>query len=58
MLLNDGEYNWTRCLKPETVKLMRTNVLDMKTSVHVEFMGEDPGIEFGLDFTVVMDQEK
>lgn len=58
MLLNGGEFNGTRYLKPETVKLMQTNVLDMKSGVHVEFMGGGPGIGFGLDFAVVVDREK
>lgn len=59
MVLNGGELNGTRYLKPETVQLMRTNVLALKDKgVHVEFMGGGPGIGFGLDFAVVVDREK
>jgi len=48
MMLNGGEFNGKRILKPETVKLMRTNVLADGISV---ILG--PGTGFGLDFAVI-----
>jgi CubicO group peptidase (beta-lactamase class C family) len=58
MVLNGGEFNGTRYLKPETIKLMQTNVLDMDKGVYVDFMGGGPGVGFGLDFAVVVDPAK
>lgn len=58
MVLNGGEFDGKRYLKPETVKLMQTNVLDTTKEVHVEFMGGGPGVGFGLDFAVVVDPAK
>jgi CubicO group peptidase (beta-lactamase class C family) len=48
MLLNGGEFRGKRILKPETVKLMRTNVLADGIPV---ILG--PGTGFGLDFAVI-----
>jgi CubicO group peptidase (beta-lactamase class C family) len=49
MLLNNGELNGVRILKPESVKLMRTNVLAEGFSMPI--FGQ--GLGFGLDFAVV-----
>lgn len=59
MLLNGGELDGKRILKPETVKLMRTNVLS-----DTIMKSDDPpfntakGRGFGLDFAVVLDSAK
>ena len=59
MLLNGGELDGKRILKPETVKLMRTNVLS-----DAIMKSDDPpfntakGRGFGLDFAVVLDSAK
>jgi CubicO group peptidase (beta-lactamase class C family) len=55
MVVNGGEFRGKRVLKPETVDLMRTNVLHMDKGVYVNFMGGGKGIGFGLDFAVVVD---
>jgi CubicO group peptidase (beta-lactamase class C family) len=55
MLLNKGEYNGKRLLKPETVKIMHTNVLE--PDVKVKMPGTTgAGIGFGMDFAVILDQ--
>jgi CubicO group peptidase (beta-lactamase class C family) len=54
MLLNKGELDGARLLKPATVELMRTNVL--REGVMVDLYGpKEPGIGFGLDFAIVLD---
>jgi CubicO group peptidase (beta-lactamase class C family) len=54
MVLNGGEANGKRLLKPSTVQLMRTNVL--ADGVAVDTYGPpQPGLGFGLDFAIVMD---
>jgi CubicO group peptidase (beta-lactamase class C family) len=54
MLLNGGELEGVRILKPATVELMRTNVLN--DGVMVDLYGpKEPGIGFGLDFAIVRD---
>jgi CubicO group peptidase (beta-lactamase class C family) len=54
MLLNGGELEGRRLLKPETVQLMRTNVLN--PGVMVDLYGpKEEGIGFGLDFAIVLD---
>lgn len=59
MLLNGGELEGARILKPETVKLMRTNALS-----DTIMNSSDPpfntarGRGFGLDFAVVLDSAK
>jgi CubicO group peptidase (beta-lactamase class C family) len=55
MVINGGEFRGKRILKPETVDLMRTNVLQMDKGVYVNFMGGGKGVGFGLDFAVVVD---
>jgi CubicO group peptidase (beta-lactamase class C family) len=55
MVLNGGEFNGTRYLKKETIKLMQTNVLDMDKGVYVNFMGGGRGVGFGLNFAVLVD---
>jgi CubicO group peptidase (beta-lactamase class C family) len=52
MLINGGEYNGKRFLKPETVKLMRTNVLQKGVSVT---LGGGKGVGFGLNVAVLVD---
>jgi CubicO group peptidase (beta-lactamase class C family) len=59
MLLNGGQLDGKRILKPETVKLMRTNAL----SDAIMNSSEPPfntaaGRGFGLDFAVVLDSAK
>ncbi len=54
MLLNKGELDGARILKPATVELMRTNVL--REGVLLDLYGpKEPGIGFGLDFAIVLD---
>ena len=58
MLVNDGELNGARILKPETVKLMRTDVLPDGVSLFSDGVSPNPdmaGIGFGLDFAVFVD---
>jgi len=55
MVINGGEFRGKRILKPESVDLMRTNVLHMDKGVYVNFMGGGKGVGFGLDFAVVVD---
>jgi CubicO group peptidase (beta-lactamase class C family) len=53
-MLNGGELDGARILKPETVELMRKNVLP--PGVMLDLYGpSQPGIGFGMDFAVVMD---
>jgi CubicO group peptidase (beta-lactamase class C family) len=57
MLLNGGELEGARLLKPATVELMRTNVLN--EGVMVDLYGpKEEGIGFGLDFAIVLDPVK
>lgn len=59
MLLNGGELEGKRVLKPETVKLMRTNMLsDVIMSSDVPPFNTGRGRGFGLDFAVVLDSAK
>lgn len=54
MLLNGGELDGARLLKPETVELMRTNVL--AEGVKVDLYGpSQEGVGFGMDFAVILD---
>ena len=54
MLLNGGEYEGKRLIKPATIALMRTSVLN--DGVMVDLYGpREPGIGFGLDFAIVLD---
>jgi len=57
MLLNGGELEGARLLKPATVELMRTDVL--ADGVMVDLYGpKEEGIGFGLDFAIVIDPVK
>ena len=59
MLLNGGELDGKRILKPETVKLMRTNMLsDTIMNSDVPPFNTAKGRGFGLDFSVVLDSAK
>ncbi|MET0272214.1 MAG: serine hydrolase domain-containing protein [Phenylobacterium sp.] len=54
MLLNGGQLDGARILKPATVVLMRKNVLN--PGVLLDLYGPtQPGIGFGLDFAVLLD---
>ena len=54
MLANGGVLEGARILKPETVELMRTNVL--ADGITVDLYGpSQKGVGFGLDFAVIMD---
>ena len=55
MILNGGEFEGKRYLKPVTVKLMHMNVLQMDKGVYVKFRGGGKGVGLGLDFAVVVD---
>jgi CubicO group peptidase (beta-lactamase class C family) len=59
MLLNRGEVDGVRLLKPETVDLMRTNRLT-KAQREIDFLGMPFWMAqgFGLGLSVVMDAEK
>ncbi len=60
MLANGGALSGNRLLKPETVKLMRTNVLDenIKPNLTGNFTEEQmTGLGFGLDFGVIFDAQ-
>jgi CubicO group peptidase (beta-lactamase class C family) len=59
MLLNGGTLDGKRVLKPETVKLMRTNALsDAIMNSDVPPFNTAKGRGFGLDFAVVLDSAK
>jgi CubicO group peptidase (beta-lactamase class C family) len=51
MLLNAGEFNGVRLLKPETVKLMATNHLDAKITDR-SWLPNKGQVGFGIDFAV------
>lgn len=56
MLANGGELDGARILKPDTVELMRTNVL--AEGVTVDLYGpSQTGTGFGLDFAVINDPQ-
>ncbi|MEO0982760.1 MAG: serine hydrolase domain-containing protein [Pseudomonadota bacterium] len=60
MLLNDGELDGVRLLQPETVELMRTNVLGPNMRLFSDgSFGEfnTTALGFGLDFGVIIDGE-
>ncbi len=50
MLLNGGELDGVRLLSPTTVDMMRTNHLPREMKEY------SPGLGFGLDFSVVLDE--
>lgn len=54
MLANGGELEGARILKPETIALMRINVLAEGSAVDPHGPSQK-GVGFGLDFAVIMD---
>jgi CubicO group peptidase (beta-lactamase class C family) len=52
MLIQEGEYEGKRIIKPESVKLMRTNVLNKGVTVT---LGGGKGVGFGLNVAVMVD---
>lgn len=60
MLLNDGELDGVRILKPETVALMRTNMLPKGARLFSDGTranAQTEGLGFGLDFGLIVDPE-
>lgn len=60
MLANSGTFDGERYLKPETIELMRTNLLPVDQPLETPgLMGDSgkPGTGFGLNFGVVYDAE-
>ena len=56
MLLNGGEWDGIRVLRPETVELMRTNRLpEDLIPIRIGAVFEAPGYGFGLGFSVLTD---
>ena len=55
MMLNGGELDGVRLLKPETVKLMSSNLLPDNLP---GIAGGKQGLGFGIDFAVVLDPAK
>ena len=58
MLLNEGEFDGMRILKPETVQLMRTNMLPPGAALFSDGTGasdETAGLAFGLGLGLVED---
>ena len=56
MILNGGQSGGKRYLKPETVKLAHTNVLNPGVNVTL-YSPDTRGLGFGLDYAIVMDQK-
>ena len=56
MLANGGELDGVRILRPETVELMRTNVLAQGVTVDL-YGPSQTGTGFGLDFAVINDPQ-
>ena len=54
MILNEGELDGRRYLKPETVKLMHTSVLEPGVNVTL-YSPDTKGLGFGMDFAIVED---
>jgi len=54
MILSGGELAGRRYLKPETVQLMHTNVLEPGVNVTL-YSPETVGLGFGMDFAIVQD---
>ena len=52
MILNGGEFDGRRYLKPETVELMHTNVLEPGVNVTL-YSPDTTGLGFGMDFAIV-----
>jgi CubicO group peptidase (beta-lactamase class C family) len=57
MLLNAGEFDGARLLKPSTVKLMSTDQLDPRITERL-FLPSKGSVGFGLDFAVRVSQPK
>ena len=58
MLLNGGELEGTRILRPETVELMRTNRLPEELiPIRIGSAFVAPGYGFGLGFSVLTDAD-
>ncbi len=58
MLVNEGALDGVRILKPETITLMRTNVLPAGKSIFSDGStqsGDTVGHGFGLDFGIIVD---
>jgi CubicO group peptidase (beta-lactamase class C family) len=54
MIANGGEFEGRRYLKPATVELMHTNVLEPGVNVTLYFP-DTVGLGFGMDFAIVQD---
>jgi len=54
MILNRGEFEGRRCLKPETVDLMHASVLEPGVNVTL-YSPDTTGLGFGMDFAIVED---
>jgi CubicO group peptidase (beta-lactamase class C family) len=54
MIANGGEFEGRRYLKPETVQLMHTNVLEPGVNVTL-YSPDTKGLGFGMDFAIVQD---
>lgn len=54
MILNGGAFGGRRYLKPETVQLMHTNVLEPGVNVTL-YSPDTVGLGFGMDFAIVQD---
>ena len=54
MILNGGEFAGRRYLKPETVQLMHTSVLEPGVNVTL-YSPDTVGLGFGMDFAIVED---
>ncbi|HLY80515.1 MAG TPA: serine hydrolase domain-containing protein [Caulobacteraceae bacterium] len=54
MIANGGEFDGRRYLKPETVALMHTNVLEPGVNVTL-YSPDTRGLGFGMDFAIVQD---
>jgi CubicO group peptidase (beta-lactamase class C family) len=59
MLVNEGELDGQRILKPESVRIMRTNSLRDELDIRgTPTSAGQPGIGFGVDFAVIYDPER
>jgi CubicO group peptidase (beta-lactamase class C family) len=57
MLLGEGAYDGVRILKPETVRLMRQDLLEPQVFVRVVAGYTMPGARFGCDFMVITEPQ-
>jgi CubicO group peptidase (beta-lactamase class C family) len=58
MLLNGGELDGARILKPESVRLMTTNSLPENIRFGLDFVGPAAGSTWGLGFAIRTDPER